>query len=203
MTDPDRLSELLQTHCIETFCSETILIERHVDGNHGDIWEIRKYDLQKLVRSKLVHRRSAPSHARQVFGLGSVSIRELRGSVRRLLRPPELQSPPAPSEASPSRIGGYQRNTGNLVALVPARKNLQKPPASREGHSAIVGHDDQGNPITELEVTREGNRAVPRNMPVNLIPDAPEGCSDKEWERLMLIEQIRFRRRMDAKRATG
>ncbi|MCV9964780.1 hypothetical protein OIU34_23085 [Pararhizobium sp. BT-229] len=69
--------------------------------------------------------------------------------------------------------------------------------------SSVAAYDDDGKPILESEVARERTRTVPRNMPTNLIPDAPDGCSDDEWERLMLIEQIKYRRRVSAKLASG
>jgi hypothetical protein len=65
----------------------------------------------------------------------------------------------------------------------------------------VVATDHFGEPITERDIALEINRMVPQGMPPDLVPDAPANCSDKEWDRLMLIEQIKFRRSVDAKRS--
>lgn len=73
---------------------------------------------------------------------------------------------------------------------------FKKPPRAEPlNKEAILGRDHRGVAITFKEVLAEGRKTPPKGLPSNLIPEAPDDCTDEEWERLMLIEQIKFRRR--------
>lgn len=58
----------------------------------------------------------------------------------------------------------------------------------------ILAYDHCGEPITAREVSAEGRKTLPKGLPADLMPDVPEDCSDEQWEQLMLIEQVKFRR---------
>jgi hypothetical protein len=59
----------------------------------------------------------------------------------------------------------------------------------------VIAHDDAGNPITGHDLQRELRKRAPRGFPKDLTPVADPDCSDEEWEKLMMVEQIKFRRR--------
>ncbi|TLX15993.1 hypothetical protein [Rhizobium sp. MHM7A] len=72
---------------------------------------------------------------------------------------------------------------------------FKKPPRSQPiSADTILAYDHNGIPITSKEVTAEGRKTPPKGLPVDLMQDAPDDCSDEQWERLMLIEQVKFRR---------
>ncbi|MCS4089134.1 hypothetical protein [Rhizobium sp. BK176] len=62
------------------------------------------------------------------------------------------------------------------------------------GSSFVVALDDDGNPITMVEVTQEYVRAAPKQMPTNVLR-LPQGCADHELRKIMMIERIKHRRR--------
>lgn len=220
ITDVERLLEMLKTNTIENFKGEVILIDRHPNGTHEDIWQIREGAFRWLRWTKMI-RRKTPYHVlRQVFGLGDRPLDDLpdiqRDIIRSELNPLKPKVPPSsvplgrgfvtitPSQPTlptfPPLPAPLDQSSVPAAERSQPRMPFRKPPGEpKRSHAPVpncpLAYDDDGGSITELDVTRERNRLVPRNMPANLIPDAPEGCSDKEWEKLMLVEQIKFRRR--------
>ncbi|MCV9964781.1 hypothetical protein OIU34_23090 [Pararhizobium sp. BT-229] len=210
--DGDHFMELLETHSLEQFRDEITFIRRNADGTHDDIWLLREAVFNPLRWYKLI-RRATHRTKRQVWIRGAVSLGDLKGFPSEWIRgefgPPPVPRPsPTPSappivvESVPEKATEQadMRPPPFLSVVEPSPKRRRTPVVDV---SPVVAEDDDGNPITELEIMREGNRTVPRNMPRNLIPAAPKGSSDRKWERLMLIEQIRYRRRVAPKKAAG
>lgn len=186
--DVDHFLELIETHALERYRSDVIFIKRHPDGTHDDIWQLPYPVFETILLCKVIRQAKPGSTSRRAYILGAWNA--LAGYplewIRRSFDQQSLVShEPPPREA--------------IIKSLPPLPKL----SPRPDDTPVVGHDDNGDPITELEVTREGNRTVPKNMPADLIPDAPEGCSDREWEKLMLIEQIKFRRRTAARKVTA
>lgn len=71
-------------------------------------------------------------------------------------------------------------------------------PSRRFTPDDVMGHHDDGDPITWKEVTMESGRMPPRGMPRDIDIVVPANCADDEWDRLLLVEQIKFRRKLEA-----
>ncbi len=232
VADPHTAMALLADRVVETFNREIIIIKRFVDGTHEGIWQLDDDVFETLRRSKLVRRYSTAKYGnfgRHVYEWGPRTFETISDYNRIILahtmervRSKQRQARETPPEAASGRpeksdVSMHRKNVvafpvsreegGSATAfaptLVPWSGRTQRRSKNPVAASSVAAHDDNGEPILEIEVTREQTRTVPRNMPTNLIPEAPDGCSDDEWERLMLIEQIKHRRRMAAKRAAG
>lgn len=208
--DGDHFKKLLETHSLERYRDEITFIRRHPDGTHDDIWLLAQKAFDPLRWYKVIRRATAHSTRRQAWVKGAVSLDDLNGFsskwIREAFGPPPPSPPQIPTtqlpEPPPERMPEPEVFR---LALPPSdvRLRLRPPRSPVVDVTPVVAEDLEGNPITELEISRERTRTVPRNMPPNLIPDALDDCSDRVWEKLMLIEQIRFRRQMLPKRAIG
>lgn len=68
-------------------------------------------------------------------------------------------------------------------------------PKLRTTPDAIMAYDDDGHPITGRDLTNESTRMPPLGMPRDIAVNVPHNVDDNQWERIILIEQIRFRRK--------
>jgi hypothetical protein len=118
------------------------------------------------------------------------------------------RTPPVPETSSPSAP-----LVDTVPVPVPARTDVQ--PSYRTGtpkgglipaigsHQRVkptdltiaIAHDDAGIPITGHDLQREFRKRAPRGFPKDLTPVADPDCTDDEWEKLIMVEQIKFRRR--------
>lgn len=205
--DVDHFMELLETHSLERYRDEITFIRRHPDGTHDDIWMLTETAFDPLRLYKVIRRATAHCTKRQAWIRGTVSLDDLKGFPAKWIR--DAFGPPPPPPSPPPVLARLPERPPELKVLplvLPSPAVERRPPRTRSpvvDVSPVVAEDYDGNPITELEISRERTRTVPRNMPPNLIPDAPDDCPDRVWEKLMLIEQIRFRRQVLPKRAIG
>ena len=232
VADPYTAMALLADRVVETFNREIIIIRRFADGTHEHMWQLDDDVFDTLRRSKLVSRSATAKYGncgRQIYEWGPMTLETISDPHHNMLaytmervgrkqsRERETLREAASNRPEASDVSMHMKNVvpfpvlredeGNATAIVPAlvpwSGRTQRRPKNPVAPSSVAAHDDNGGPILEIEVTREQTRTAPRNMPTNLIPEAPDGCSDDEWERLMLIEQIKYRRRMAAIRAAG
>jgi hypothetical protein len=131
-----------------------------------------------------------------IHGLAKIAerlVRQQEERARRVLQQETQQveeERPALVHRSISEIAPARRWVPKIEA--PAFK---KPPRAQPfSPGAVLGHDHEGKPITAKDVAAEGRKTLPKGLPQDLVPDASEDCSDEEWERSMLIEQVKFRR---------
>lgn len=185
---------LLDDHILEGHRGELILVRRLTAALHDSIWMVEDDVVKDLIRFKLV---TAGCHTYPIVyrcgphTLLTLSKREARHlhnceDLRERLRIYRATGQ-MPSAAAPSTAGQSAR----LRTLKTRKAKVAVPNP--------VAHDHAGNPITEQDIARESIRVPPRGMPGSLIPEVGEDCPDDEFERLMLIEQIRFRRRSEAR----
>ncbi len=112
----------------------------------------------------------------------------------------ELKATRAKLERS-GRSLEFQQTSSELQPLstIPARGTIKAIGSKRRKKPAplsdVVGLDDAGKPITGLDLEGEFRKKAPKGLPPDLLPSADPDVSDDEWEKLMLIEQIKFRRR--------
>jgi hypothetical protein len=88
---------------------------------------------------------------------------------------------------SPYRTGTPK---GGLIPAIGSQRRVKPTDLT-----IAIAHDDAGNPITGHDLQRAFRNRAPRGFPKDLTPVADPDCTDEEWEKLMMIEQIKFRRR--------
>jgi hypothetical protein len=202
--DFEHFSNLLQTHKLERFRSETIFIKRRQDGSHEDIWQLPEDVFKPMLWNRLI--KVSRDRNRQTYVATSKTLDDLSEFGKNWIVGSFSPKPVAAKIESQAAV-----TVPTVITFPPEVSAIERiteprPPKAREPRvdtSAVFTYDDIGNPITELDLTRESTRTVPRNMPTNLIPEVPDGCSDDDWEKLMLAEQIKFRRRTERKASAG
>lgn len=215
LDDYREIAPLLEDHHIETYKGQRILIKRDANGAHDTLWAISRDLMWDLERSRLVKldrfnkyvRYSRRVHVAGQFSLETLPEQKLdwlehsriaaineaaRREQQRIdeeaRKEAEAHKAHAPVPTTPSYV---MESWGPGRIKAPA---FQKHRAQPRSPDEILGHDHQNNPITFKEVLQEGRRTPPRGLPKDLTPDAPDDCSDEQWEHLMLVEQIKFRR---------
>jgi hypothetical protein len=200
--DVGHFAELIKNHELTRFEDEVIFIRRETDGTHGDIWQLPEQAFRSLFYYRSIQATVTGRRKRMSYTLGMRPLDELPTWMRGPFKPPIAKEcrvterlDPGPSSEPMELIPQEQFPPLTGPEFPPIPKKARSP---RIDDTATIARDDRGAAITELEVRREATRTVPRNMPRDLIPEVPDGCSDREWERAMLIEQIRYRRRASA-----
>lgn len=191
---------LLGDHVLEDHRGEAILVRRLASGLHESIWLVDEEVMIDLLQFELVtpcaDRKSSSYPI--VYQRGPHTPESLpKRAARRLHN----------REAFRERWRVFQE-TGEFPPAQPldwppaseseGSRPSKRRPAKKPRPSISTAHDHDGKPITEQDIEREHNRVPPRGMPRDLIPDVNDDCPDEEFERLMLIEQIKFRRRVEA-----
>jgi hypothetical protein len=191
----EQFEELMETHILERFGNETIFIRRYPDGTHDDIWQLTDRAFNAVSR-KLVT--VDKNNRRQTFTRGKTPFAGLsewqRQSITRAFQPIVVLTAPLPC-APLAEKRSYEPTEAEKEAIMEMMPKLPKP--GRVDTSPIFAYDDQGRPITELDLVKESTRKLPKGMPKSLVPSVSENCSDEKWEKLILAEQIKFRRRTE------
>lgn len=218
----DVLPKIAQGYVVESYRGQVILVKRELGTFHGDIWIVDFDVVRALKHRKLLKRDDALKHGcghRKVYRQGEATLetlpvqqrvllderqcwitRGLEQAAARLREEQEnkarqqvegLEGARCPSPAQPLHADVVMRSWFPKIEAPAFKKAPRAQPISAD---TILAYDHNGTAITSKEVVAEGRKTPPKGLPADLMPDAPEDCSDEQWERLMLIEQVKFRR---------
>lgn len=215
----DVLPFIEQGYVVEEYGGQIILVKRDPGVIHGDIWVVDRDLVRGLKLRHLLKRDHAAKHGsykRDVTGKGVETLSTLSPRERELLderqssitrgleREAEYLRERARAEQEAlSRVDSGPRQEIEVRPSAPSPSRFAKieapafkkvPRAKSVSHDTVLGVDHEGKPVTAKDVAAEGRKTPPKGLPKGLVPDAPEDVSDEQWERLMLIEQVKFRR---------
>jgi hypothetical protein len=210
----DILPYIDRGHVVEDFKGQVTLVKREQGSLHGDIWVVDAFLVQHIEKCKLLKRDFAARHGRgdrRVYVLGEARLHTLSDRQRNMLddcqakilkefEDAEAERKHKEEEADRLVIEPEERSRRHVITRpfpgrIEAPAFKRPPKAEPVNKDAVMGYDHGGGAITFKEVLAEGRKTPPKGLPPDLMPDAPEDCSDEQWERLMLVEQIKFRRR--------
>ena len=201
-------------YVIEDFNGQVILVKREQGQLHSEVWVVDADLLWRINKCKLVRKERSARHGigdRLVYVQGENRLNTLSERQRAMLDDCQekilkevqgaevgkacVDEPVCVPLALPDEGPRRYLNARPLPGRIEAPAFKRPPKAEPMSKDTILGYDDLGGSITFKDVLAEGRRTPPKGLPPDLMPDAPEECSDDQWERLMLIEQIKFRRR--------
>lgn len=186
----------------------SMLMAPRVDGRHGDFWFVDDDVFRCMTDTGLIHlvsKRNQSEYFKNVYLPGPRKFDDT-------FPLPSNGAPRSKSDVALVEGGSSGFSSGLLAPTRYKRKTSPSPPTrsiparglpaigvgprkAMSSLSEVLAYDDDGGLITGLDLQKEFRKRAPRGLPKDLMPVADPDVSDEEWEKLMLIEQIKFRRR--------